>query len=53
MISLSKTDIYEPELLAEVVKFFKKKKLDILSFSAVTGEGMKELQKSVVELSKD
>lgn len=53
LISLSKTDIYEPELLAEVVKFFKKKKLDILSFSAVTGEGMKELQKSVVELSKD
>lgn len=46
---LNKIDIYSEELLQEIQKKFKKQKMEVLSLSAVTGEGVDKLNELLAQ----
>lgn len=50
LLSLSKIDIYNVESLDVIRSLFKQKSSNLIAFSAVTGQGMDELRRAVVEL---
>jgi GTP-binding protein len=52
-ISLSKQDLYFEDLLAEIKKYFKKQKLDIIPFSAVTQQGVEKLKQELKTVFQD
>ncbi len=51
-VALSKSDIYSEEMLVAIKAEFQKHDLDILTFSAVTGQGMDALRTEVLTLSE-
>jgi GTP-binding protein len=48
VVALSKIDLVSEEKIADIVKFFAKKKIKITPISAATGTGMKELVREIV-----
>jgi GTP-binding protein len=46
-VSISKLDLYSPELRKEIQTFFRKKKLDVVLFSAITQEGIDQLKQKL------
>ena len=50
IVTVSKADLYSPELLTTIAKFFSKKKITVSFFSAVTGQGIEELKSKLATL---
>jgi len=48
IVILSKIDLIEEKKVAEIVKFFAKKKVKVLPISAATGEGIKQLKGMII-----
>ena len=50
IVTLNKTDLYSPEEIEIFKKAFKKQKIDLLSFSAITGQGLENIVEAVEKL---
>ncbi|KKT31351.1 MAG: GTPase obg [Microgenomates group bacterium GW2011_GWF2_45_18] len=52
VIGVSKCDLYDEELQAEIARAFQAEKLDVMFFSSATKEGVEDLTQRVVELAR-
>jgi GTP-binding protein len=50
IVTLNKTDLYSPEEIEIFKKAFKKQKIDLLGFSAITGQGLENIVEAVEKL---
>lgn len=51
-IALSKSDLYSPEVIEQILKLFAANGQAVIPFSAITGQGMDELKTEVFELAQ-
>lgn len=51
LVTINKIDIYPKEVIDELKALFKKKKVPIELFSAITGDGVLEIKEKLVELA--
>ncbi len=50
LVTLNKIDIYDKKLIEAVVSLFKQKSIDLLCFSAATGEGLESVRERLVKI---
>lgn len=51
VVTINKIDIYSPEIISELKALFKRKKVPVEFFSAITGDGVPAIKEKLVELA--